>query len=304
MITVLAGDNSYETTQALEAIRGAFAGEPETIDGSELELRQLPDVLMGGTLFAAKRLVIMKRLTDNKTIWPIFDDWIGRVSDDVQLVLVEPSLDKRTKTYKALKAHADVRDYPSWKEGDIRTASQWLSREVATRNQKLDAASQQALIEQVGADQWQLHYALEKLAVLEAVTPAIVRDVIEPTPSDSVFALLDTALRGDRAALRRMIATFEHTDESYRVFGLLAGQVTQLAALSVTDKPSAEVASAIGVHPFALSKLQPHARTLGRSGARRLVRYFAAADHRLKTGGEDPWVIIETTLMLCASRSV
>lgn len=304
MITVLAGDNSFEVSRALDALRAAFDGEPELVDGSELELRKLPDLVMGGTLFASKRLVIMKRLADNKTIWPVFDDWIGRVSDDVQLVLVEPTLDKRTKTYKLLKANADMRDYPVWKDGDTRMAQQWLAREATDRGIVLDTASQRALIDQIGADQWQLHYALEKLAVLDTVTPDIIRDVIDPTPTDSVFALFETALRADRAGVRRMISTLEHTEEPYRVFGLLAGQVTQLAALTLTDIPSAEAASALGVHPFGLSKLQPYARTTGRSGARRLVRYFADADHRMKTGGDDPWVIIEAALMLCADHSV
>lgn len=304
MITVLTGDNSFELSRALEVLRSGFAGDPELVDGSELELRQLPDLLMGGTLFAAKRLVIIKRLADNKTIWPLFDEWLGRVSDDVQLVLVEPSLDKRTKTYKLLKANAEVRDYPAWKEGDTRTAQQWLAQEVAQRNLALTTDAQRVLVDQVGADQWQLHYALEKLAVLDTVTAEVVREVIEPLPSDNVFALFDTALRADRAGVHRMIATLQHTEEAYRVFGLLAGQVTQLAALALSDAPAAEIASQLGVHPFALSKLQSHARNLGRSGARRLVRAFADADHRLKTGSEDPWVVIEAALMLCAARSV
>jgi DNA polymerase-3 subunit delta len=304
MITVLVGDNSFEVSRALDVLRADFDGEAELIDGSELELRQLPDLLMGGTLFASKRLVIIKRLADNKIIWPVFDEWIGRVSDDVQLVLVEPTLDKRTKTYKLLKANADVRDYPAWKEGDVHTAQQWLVREAADRSIALDTASQRALVDQIGADQWQLHYALEKLAVLDTVTPDVVRDVIEPTPTDSVFALFDTALRADRAGVRRIISTLEHTEEPYRVFGLLAGQATQFAALTLTDKPSAEVASALGVHPFGLQKLQSHARIAGRAGARRLVRYFVEADHRMKTGGDDPWVIIEATLMLCAGHGV
>lgn len=304
MITVLAGDNSFEVSRALDALRADFDGEPEVVDGSELELRQLPDLLMGGTLFASKRMVVMKRLADNKIIWPVFEDWMSQVSDDVRLVLVEPTLDKRTKTYKLLKANADVRDYPVWKEGDTRTAQQWLAREATERGIVLDTASQRTLVEQIGADQWQLHYALEKLAVLDIVTPDVIRDVIEPTPTDSVFALFDTALRADRAGVCRMISTLERTEEPYRVFGLLAGQVTQLAALALTDKPSAEIASALGVHPFGLSKLQSHARTAGRSGARRLVRYFVDADHRMKTGGDDPWVVIEATLMLCADHSV
>lgn len=304
MITVLTGENSFELARALEVLRTEFDGEPEMVDGADLELRQLPDLIMGATLFSPTRQVIIKDLTNNKTVWPVFDEWIGRVAEDVQLILVEPQLDKRTKTYKALKASADVREFASWKDSDTGTALRWLADEVKARGLTIDAASQRALVGQIGADQWQLHYALEKLAVLDTVTPQVIEAVIERAPHENIFVLLDTALAGDRAGVRRAIATLEHTEEAYRLFGLLATQITQLAALTLTDQSPAETAAALGVHPFALTKLQKHASRLERSGARHLVRIFVEADHRLKTGSDNPWVVLETALMHIAARNV
>ena len=88
MITVLTGDNSFEVSRALAKIERVFDGTPEKIDGSTLELKQLPDLIMGGTLFASTRLVVIKNLSENKSVWTDFSAWLPRVSDDVQLVLV------------------------------------------------------------------------------------------------------------------------------------------------------------------------------------------------------------------------
>lgn len=296
MITVLTGENTFEVQRALDALVSSFTGAPERIDGSGLELRQLPDLLMGGTLFATERLVIIKGLADNTSLWAEFGDWLGRISDDVHVVLVEAKLDKRTKTYKSLKEKADLRDFPLWKDGDMRAAEAWVTHEVQTRQMRLDGATIRTLVAWVGIDQWQLHFALEKLAVLDTVTPEVIRDVIETTPADSVFQVFEAALRGDRATLHRLMTTLQHTEDGFRLFGLLSGQVYQLAALAVTDQPASEVARALGVHPYALGKLRPHADRLGRAGARRVVRRLADADHRLKTGSDDVWTVLEAAL--------
>jgi len=103
MITLLSGDNTFEIEQELVAIVRDFDGIAERIDGAELELRQLPDLMMGGTLFADKRLIVIKNLSENKAVWPYFGDWIARISDDISIVLVESRPDKRTTTYKELK---------------------------------------------------------------------------------------------------------------------------------------------------------------------------------------------------------
>lgn len=300
MITVLTGENTFELQRAVDALVAAFPGSVERFDGAELELRQLPELLMGTTLFASERLVLIKGLSENASLWATFSDWIARSSDAVHLVLIETKLDKRTKTYKALKEQADLREFTPWKEGDSRSAEAWVMAEMSARQLTLDSASVRTLVARVGIDQWQLHFALEKLAVLDTVTPDVINEVIDVTPADSVFQVFEAALRGDRATLRRLMTNLEHTEDGFRLFGLLAGQACQLAALTVTDQPASEVARALGVHPYALSKLQPHADRLGRSGARRVVRRLADADHRLKTGSGDVWTVLEAALTALA----
>jgi DNA polymerase-3 subunit delta len=270
----------------------------EKIDGSELELKQLPDLLMGGTLFAEKRLVVIKQLSESKVIWPILGDWLPRMSDDIHLVLVDSKLDKRTKTYKDLLKVAAVTEYPAWSERDIAKAEQWVAGEVKALGCDIDRAAVRLLVQRVGADQWLLHQALQKLAVLDDVTPEIISEVIEANPIESVFDVFEAALRGDADKLKRMIATLELTEDPYRLLGLLSGQAFQLAALAVAgDKTSAEVAKDLGVHPYGLGKLTAHARKLGRSGVRKVISAFAEADAGIKTSATDPWLLIERALL-------
>lgn len=297
MITVLTGENSFEISRALDSIVVQFAGVPEKFDGSELELNQLPDLLLGGTLFATERLVIIKSLSDNKQLWDVLPEWLQKVGDEIHIVLIEPKPDKRTKTFKDLKKMADVKEFAVWGERDTYAAETWVAEEAKRQGIVMDKKAVQTLVARVGLDQWLLFQALEKLSVLDEVTVDTIEQFIDANPTENVLNLLDAALRGDSKKVHDMIGVLQRTQDPFMTFGLLSGQVFQLAALAVTDKPSADVAKDIGAHPYALSKLAPHAKKLGRSGAQKLLTIFADADIAMKSSATDPWLLIEQALI-------
>lgn len=297
MITVLTGENSFELKRALDAIVSAFDGMAEKFDGDGLEITQMPDLLMGTTLFADKRLVIINGLSENKSVWEALPDWLPRVSDETHLVLVEPKPDKRTKTFKDLKKTADVKEFVLLGERDVAAAVSWSIVEANRLGFTLDKNSAQTLVNRVSIDQWQLHNALLKLSVLDNVNSGVIENIIDASPTENVFNLLDAALRGDSRKVTEMIQVLKQTQDPYMTFGLLSGQVFQLAALATTNKSLSEVASDIGAHPYALGKLAPHAKKLLRDGVRKIVRDFADADNAMKSSAADPWILIENALI-------
>jgi DNA polymerase-3 subunit delta len=297
VITLLTGENDFETTRAVMQLVSQFNGSPEKIDGTELELKQFPDLLMGGTLFADTRLVIIKNLSENKTLWAALADWLKKIPDEIHLVLLDGKPDKRTKTYKELQKLARIQEFPLWTERDQKKAESWTVGEAKTLNLTLDAATARLLVERVGVDQWLLYQALQKLAVLDVVTPDIINEVIEANPTENVFNLFEAALKKDRETIERMIEILRLSDDPYRLFGLLSNQSFQLLALGLTERSSGEVAKDIGAHPFALGKLSPYAKNLRSSGVKKVFATFVEADGAMKTSAADPWLLIERALV-------
>jgi DNA polymerase III delta subunit len=216
-------------------------------------------------------------------------------------VLVEPKLDKRTKTYKELKKHAVLREFTQWGDRDVVAAENWTAQEAKRQSITLDKKLAQQLVARVGLDQWQLYHALEKLAVLERIDAAAIENTIEAQPSENVFNLLDAALNGKTERVHTMIQNLQRSQDPYMTFGLLAGQVFQLVTLSVADKSSGEVAGDISAHPYALGKLAPYAKKLGRTRAKKIVTIFADADTAMKSTAADPWLLVEESLIKTAS---
>lgn len=295
MITVLTGTAGFEVHRALERIVNEFDGEPERFDGASLTREQLPDILMGVTLFAPRRLVIVRRLGENKTLWPELESWLPRVHDDIHVVLIEEALDKRTKTYKALKKSATIHEFTAWTDRDRSAAATWVVNEATKQGMALSRSLAELLVDRVGLDQWRLFYAIEKLAVLDEVSAEVIREVIEARPNENVFELFDAALQGSYERVHAMIATLSLTEDPYRVFGLLASQAYQLSVLAYRpdDIPAAEVAKAMGAHPFVVQKMSPVAARLGQRGVRRVMAILAETDQTMKSSGANPWLLIE-----------
>ena len=300
MITLITGDNTFEITRQLAQIEAKEGIAAERIDASLLDIKQLPDLLMGGTLFADKRLVVMKNMSDNKALWPVFYEWLPRISDDINVVLVEPKPDKRTVTYKELKKLATVIECTLWTERDTAYAEKWVIEQAAANAMTLGRKEVALLVRRVGVDQWQLADALEKLQLAGAHDQATIEQVIDAHPSENVFNLFDAALRGDRAKVVSMLGTLQLTDDPYRLFGLLAGQAFQVAAVAVADQ-QAPIAADFGVHPYAVSKLKDGTKRLGKSGAKKVIAAFATADDDIKLSRADPWLLIERALLQVAS---
>lgn len=296
MITLLTGSNSFEIADALKALTNSFDGQAEKIDGTTLELKNIPDLLMGSTLFAEKRLVIIRDLSQNSVVWEKLPEWIPRISDDIHLVLVDEKPDKRLTSYKELKKAAEVREFNNWGDRDYSVAENWLLKRATDMNIKLDKKVAHHIVERVGLDQWQLAQALEKLALLDVITLDTIDATIDASPSENVFQLFETALEGNTKKVHDMIQTLELTEEPYKLFALLSSQAFQLAAVASAgagDDPVKELA----IHPFVASKLSRHAKKFGKVGALRILERFAQADADMKVSKADPWLLIERALI-------
>lgn len=294
MIILLTGDNSYEIDQELGRIVSDFEGEVERIDADTLEPRNLTDIFGGLSLFAANRLVVLKRVSENTAVWEALATWADKDSDTT-VVLVEPKVDKRTKTYKTLASQADVRAYLAFGDRDTSKVEKWLVGEAARRNIRIDDAAVREIIRRRGVEQYQLINTLEQLAMLGDVTRDVVDAHIEATPQENVFELLNASLGGDASKVRSMIQTLRLTNDPYMTVGLLASQVFALSGL-VLGGNSQSIASDLGVSPYVLRNLSSAADSVDKAKLKKLISALADADIGLKSSTVDPWLQIEIAL--------
>lgn len=299
MITWLVGENSFAVREALQQFIANFNGTPERIDSADVSLAKLPDLLMGMQLFATERLVIISDISQNKAVWEKLPDWLSRIDESIHLVLVDTKPDKRTTSYKALKAAATIQEFPLWGDRDAHLAEQWVSARAKAQQLPLDTQSVRHLVQRVGLDQWQLAKALDTIALLDDITPQAIDDIIPANLSENIFQLFEVALEGNTVKLAKVLRTLEQQEDPFSTFALLTSQALTLAA--VTFAPGdAQPTKDFGIHPFVAGKLERHGKKLGQAKVARITALFAQTDADMKRSKAEPWLLIERTLVSTA----
>ena len=303
MMYLIVGENGYQRVLAVQKITAATKLMPEKYDGATLSEAQLADCIAGATLFSTKRLVIITDLSSNKPVWDKLHDWVGRVSDDTTLVLVEAKPDKRTKTYKALVKAGTLIMAEPWTDRQVNEAVRWASERAKERGATITAAQAQQIVmrsmqasERPGAfiiDQQLVDNALQALSLLDEINDDAIAAVLPDSAAESVFELMDTALSGDTERTKALLTSLHACADPYMVQGFLVSQWAQLMALKLSGEDPATVAERIGSSPFVLRKLHKHSAALSQARAKELTELLASLDIRLKTTGMEPWVAVD-----------
>ncbi len=296
MIRVLVGENTFEIEQFIKAQEAQFEGTVTRLIGEELSEEQFISLLTSLDLFSEKKLIIIRQLSDQKTIWNQMASWLGRVSDSVELILLEKALDKRTALYKKLKEQAEIKEFIAWGKRDYLEASRWLENQAKQLSLKLDKKIVQQILTVVGFDQWQLYNFLQQLQFVDKITEATISDLAPKDKSDNIFDLLERALAGKAQQVQQMLASLRLTEDVYALSNILAGQIQQLVVVAVA-RPGDRLAQDFKVHPFVVEKFQILARQQSLKKLTRVVAILVENDRKLKTSQLDPWLVLEEALL-------
>jgi DNA polymerase III subunit delta len=306
VIIALTGTNEFLIKQTLDRLVADFtakfgAHSIERVGGEALEVSQLASLLQGGSLFAAQRLVVLRDAAANRPLWDALADWLARVPAETTLVIIDPAPDKRTRTYKELTKHGDLRVL---QELSVAELSRWLQSLVREAGSALDPATANYLVQRVGTDQWFLWQEMQKLlSRSEPIDKTLINELTEASPQASAFDVLDAALNRKLQIALDQLKILAVSEDPYKFFGLLVSQIYALAVVMSAGNLTPDViAKDAGLHPFVVRKTQALARGMGRAELQLLIEQVARTDMQFKTTGADPWTLLEQLLGIIAAR--
>lgn len=298
MITVLTGTNDYAIGRELNRLIDRLEPDVELsrISGGQLAVDDLHQVLAGASLFSPHRAVVLKDASSDKTLWERLGELLDVIDADMELIIVEPSLDKRTKTYKQLQKLAEIKQFDEVSEGEL---VNWLQAEAHSHGANLEPEAARFLIHYIGNNQLQLASELIKLSLASnSITRSVIETYCEPTPQASAFEVVDSVVGGQRDKLVQQLASLRQTEDPYRFFGLLSSQLGALTVCAAAgQRSSQQIAKDCGLHPYVAQKSLPLARRLGLSRLRKMNQLLADCDLQIKTSRGEPWQLLEVTIM-------
>lgn len=309
MIYLITGGNAYQIDVETRRLLGD-GSDVERFDGETMTIESLAGVLTGISLWGAERRVLIRGLSENKLVWDKLGEWASRDSSDLTLVLVESHIDKRTKTYKALARFSKVIQTSEWTDRSVGEAQEWTRMQAKKRDVRLSSRQVEAIVERAMAlnmagkwviDQYMIHHALVLLPTGVEAPDEAIDAVLPPSGFSNVFMLLETAIAGKQDALMQAIERLKHSEDAYRVIGLVASQWANIVAIKFAHVPPDQVAGDVGASPFALQSAAKLATKVSAEKVRTLTRLLADMDLQTKSTMLDPWLALERFLYTVAS---
>ncbi|NCU38230.1 hypothetical protein EOL96_04215 [Candidatus Saccharibacteria bacterium] len=310
MIYLLTGENAYQVRQECNTIIGDSA--VYRIDGDTITENILTDVLMGSSLFATPEVIVLTGVSDNKTVWEKLGEWIARADSTKTIIIIESNLDKRTRTYKALKKYTTHISAERWTDRQRGLAREWVQKTakhvgVILTASQVDDMIDRALVptDKPGTayiDQMRLYTTMCSLSALDAVTDDSIDAVMPKATTENVFTLLEKAVNQDSKAVSKLLYELRTREDAHQVFGLVVSQWFSLVALAKAGGD--DISVKLGMHPYVAGKMTILSKQLSPTQLHEYTHLCAHIDIGIKLSEIDPWNGIERFLMGLALRNL
>lgn len=292
MITTITGPNDFARTQALTGLVGTFVATHtdmalERINGDESSFDRMQEAVTSLPFLTERKLVVLREPSKQKQFTESFDALLKNIPDTVDVVLVEPKLDKRLSYYKTLKKATDFKEYAVLDAGNL---VRWATETVKEQGGSLSPADARLLVDRIGANQQLLSQELAKLlAYNPTISKQSILQLTEPLPQSTVFELLDAALTGKTARAMELYREQRALKvEPQAIIAMLAWQLHVIAVLQAAGERSVDdVAREAKLHPFVVRKSQAVARRIQPAQLKEHVARLLALDESLKTTAMD-----------------
>ena len=307
-VCVVFGDDDFLRRQVIIAVRNAvLGGEDAEISLTRFEGRgaELPDVLGELETIAmfgsGRRLVMIEQA----------DDFVSRYRAELEaytpnplvagvLLLELKSFPASTRLHKAVAAKGKAIDAAAPKGRElVRWLTAWARRKHAA---ELTTPAAETLIELTGPELGLLDQEVAKVALSTGadrrITPELVKQNVGTWRAKTAWEMLDAALDGKvPEAMRQLELLLGAGEQSIGVLGQISYSLRQMAAATrlivqreATGRriPVAQALQEVGVRSFAVRRVEPRLRRLGRRRAEQLYRWLLEADLDLKGGSSAP----------------
>lgn len=305
MISLLTGANEFLILEEKHRVVDDFlksndAFGLERLDADELDIPRLRDALLQLPFLASKKLVVIKNVFSNKQIQESLTTLLNQVPDEVDVLLVDPKSDKRTKLYKQLMGAKQVHEYVSIRPQELAT---WAVTYAGELKGSITQADAFYLIDRVGPDQMLIARELEKLSVFGVITKSLIDTHTEQALRGTVFDLLDKTFSGrvDDCLKLYEELLIGKADPS-EILGLIGWQLHVFLLIKYAGPGApADVSKLTGVHPFVVGKALNVVRTMSLESVKRAVAKALDADIMIKTKPVDSADVVKVLLLELSS---
>lgn len=263
------------------------------LDGKKMEFEELKNEVFGLSFFSERKLIIIEDAFLNKKFKEDFKtkgkDFLE--TDNIIVFFQQGKVLKSDILYAFLRKKSEVQEFDLLKEADLR---KWALDSIKKFGGEIDSSSLDLLLQYVGNDLWRLNNEIQKLISFDKrITKENVDRLINSQFQLNIFNTIDAIAEKDKSRAIRLIKEHERKGES--IFGILAMIANQFKNMMIVK--SAPDYRKTSLHPFVARKSYYQSQKFSMEDLKRVYQEIMMIDMRLKTGGQDESIALETLIL-------
>lgn len=287
-IYLLYGEEKYDLNAKVEKIKKEFSNLEIGVNlfyvNSE-NVDELESMVQGVTFFGSEKLIIIKN-TNLKFNVELLKD----LDEDVKVIIIEDSVDKRLSDYKTLSKIAECIEYKHPDEKEMVSYITNVLGKYGVRISYEDASYMQSVC---GEDKSNIINELQKLVIFvgdeKQVTKETIDAVCSKTLNAKIFDVLENIINKKKTlAINELNTLLQQKEPIVKIYIMLYKQFKQLYQIKILkQKGEKDIAKALGIHPFVVKKLSSSADKYKESELKNIIYAFDEYDQKTKNGDMD-----------------
>ncbi len=287
-IYLLYGEEKYELEQKVQKIKKEFANLQVGVNLFYINndnIDELANVIQGVTFFGSEKLIIIKNTNLKFNV-----ELLKTIDEDVKVVIIEDSVDKRLSEYKTLSKIAECIEF---KHLDERQMAQFIVDTLRKYNVKISFDDAQYMQEVCGQDKANNINELQKLVIYVGnggtVDKEIIDKVCSKTLNAKIFDVLDYIVnKKKKLAINELDSLLKQKEPIVKIYIMLYKQFKQLYMIKLLkDKGEKDIATKLGIHPFVVKKLLLSCDKYTENELKNIIYAFEEYDQKTKNGDMD-----------------
>lgn len=306
-VYLLFGEERYLRRQYREKLKNALCAPDDNMnnhfyDGKGVSVGEVIDLAETMPFLAERRVIFIDNSGLFKSGGEQLAEYLSGQNDTTVFVFTESEVDKRSKLFKAASASGCVVDFAVQDEN---TLKRWVAGMLGREGKKITESNVQLFLTKTGTDMENIHMELEKLVCYcmnkEVVEAADIEAICTTRVSNHIFDMVDAvADKKTSQALSLYYDLITLKEPPMRILFLIARHcniLLQIKQMKNKGYAAKDMASAVGVPPFAVNKYLGQAQKFKSEVLRGAVEKCVEAEAAVKTGRMNDVMSVELLLM-------
>lgn len=306
-VYILYGEEAYLRNQYKDKLKNALLGDGDAMnfhyfEGKDVKSGEVIDLAQTMPFLAERRVLMLENSGLFSHGGEELAGYMAEISQTAYFVFVEPTVDKRSKLYKAATAKGRAIEF---KAQDEMTLKRWILGFLKKENKNITEKDLNLFLDKTGSDMENIKGELEKLLCYcmerDVVTAQDIEAVCTKQVSSQIFDMINAvAERRQKTAMDLYYDLLTLKEPPMRILFLITRQfnlLLQVKELKNKGYDTNTIGEKVGLAGFIARKYVAQAAKFKEADLRRALTDCVEAEEAVKTGRMNDVMSVELLIV-------